>query len=305
MRSPMLYRGPMTVKSFPVSIVLTLGAAFIAPGASAATVANARQCQSLDEKAIALGAQDAYQLNALLISGARAGCGDLAKRLLALGAGVDGRDRFGGTALARAAEAGQDAMVDFLLAAKADINARAVSGSTPLFLAAESGRVSTLRLLLTHKADPNIPGRGGLRPLAAAAFNGEAEMVDALLAAGADANAIDDSGKAAVLYAASKGYGAIVRRLGEAGVDLDRRYDHGLTALMWAAGYADEAGIDDVRQTLGLLIEKGVALNAHDDRGKSALAIARDLRHREVVDFLLAHGAIDEAGAGPAQSPAK
>ena len=295
----------MIVKRISAATVLALGAAFLAPGAGAATLANARPCQTLDEKATALGAQDVYQLNALLISAARAGCGDLAKRLLALGAGVDGRDRFGATALARAAEAGQDGMAEFLIAAKADLNARAVSGSTPLFLAAEAGRAATVRLLLARKADPNLPGRGGLRPLAAAAFNGEAEMADALLAAGADPNAIDDSGKAAVLYAASKGYGAIVRRLAEAGVDLDRRYDHGLTALMWAAGYADEAGVDDVRQTLGFLVDKGVALNAKDDRGKSALAIARDLRHREVVDFLQAHGAVDEAGASVPQSPAK
>jgi uncharacterized protein len=272
---------------------------------AAATVANERPCATLTQKATAVGAQDVYQANALLISAARAGCVDLAKHLLTVGANLDGRDRFGATALSRAAEAGQDAMIGQLLGAGADVNARSVSGSTPLFMAAESGRVSTVRLLLAQKADPNLPGRGGLRPLAAAAFNGEGKMVDALLASGAEPNAIDDTGKAAIVYAASKGYGAIVRRLAEAGVDLNRKYDHSLNVLMWTAGYADEAGVDDILDVLGFLGEKGVALNEKDDRGKSALAIARELHHKEVVDFLVARGAVDDAASASTQSPAK
>jgi ankyrin repeat protein len=274
-------------------------------GARAAPPANEKPCVALSQKAPSIGADDAYQANALLISAARAGCLDLAKLAIALHANVEGRDRFGATALARAAEAGQDAIAEFLFVQGADVNARAVSGSTPLFLAAENGRGSTVRLLLSHKADANIPGRGGLRPLAAAAFNGDAAMADALLAAGADANALDETGKAAILYAAANGHSAAVRRLAQAGVDLNRKYDHGLTTLMWAAGYVDEAGVDDVREVLGFLLDKGVALNDRDDRGKSALAIARDLRHQEVVDMLLARGAVDDVGSSAPQSPAK
>jgi uncharacterized protein len=302
----MLKEPRASIKFACVAVASLAGCPLYGQGAlAAATSANEKPCASLTEKASAVGVQDVYQANALLISAARAGCADLARHLIDLSANVDGRDRFGATALARAAEAGQDAMVEFLLGAKADINARAVSGSTPLFLAAENGRNSTVRLLLSRKADPNIPGRGGLRPLAAAAFNGEAAMADALLAAGADANALDDTGKAAILNAASKGYVAIVRRLADAGVDLNHKYDHSLTALMWAAGYADEAGVDDVRDVLGFLFDKGASLNDKDDRGKNALAIARDLKHSEVVDLLLSRGAVDAAASNASQSPAK
>lgn len=290
------------MKAYWRSLCLVL-AASASDGAAmaAASSANEKPCLALSRTATALSAQDVYQLNALLISASRSGCVELATQLLKAGAVIEARDRFGASPLSRAAEAGQDAVVKLLLEAKADINARAVSGSTPLLLAAQTGRAATVRLLLAHGADPNLPGHSGLRPLAAAAFSGEADMIDALLGAGADANAIDESGKAAIIYAASKGLGAIVRALAKAGVDLNRRYDHGLTALMWAAGYADDAGIEDIKDVVGFLLEKGVALNDMDDRGKSALAIARELHHAEIVEMLLARGAIDEA----AQSPAK
>ena len=72
------------------------------------------------------------------------------------------------------------------------------------------------------------------------------------------------------------------------GVDVNRKYEHGLTALMWAAGYADGAGVDDIEGVVALLIAHGAALDTRDDRGKTALDIARDLGHPEIADHLAA-----------------
>ena len=122
----------------------------------------------------------------------------------------------------------------------------------------------------------------------AAAFNGNTALLDLLIAKGADPNAVDATGKTAIVYAASRGFTHAVARLIEAGVTVNRTYGHGLTALMWAAGYADGAGTDDIREVIALLLTHGASPDARDDRGKSAVEIARDLGHREIADYLAA-----------------
>ena len=201
---------------------------------------------------------------------------------------VNRRTHFGWTLLHLSAFGGNVATTELLLKKGAAIDARAISGATPLFFASEADHSSVTQYLIARGADINLTGAGGLTPLMAAAFNGNVELIAVFLSKGADPNALDTSGKAAILYAASRGFAPVVARLIEAGVDVDRKYQHGLTALMWAAGYADGAGIDDIKEVLALLIAHGAALDIHDDRGKTALDIARNLGHREIADYLAA-----------------
>ena len=245
-------------------------------------------CAGLMQKAASLLAEDVFQSNLLLFSAAGSGCEDLVRGLLARGVAIDARDRLGRTALALAAKEGRAAVAELLIEKGAAIDARAISGATPLFLATEADHSSIAKYLIAHDANSNLTGAGGLTLLMAAAFNGNVELVDLFLKKGADPNALDASGKAAIVYAASRGFARAVERLIAAGVDANRKYEHGLTALMWAAGYADGAGIDDVKEVLTLLIARGAALDAHDDRGKTATEIARDLGHAEIADYLAA-----------------
>jgi uncharacterized protein len=245
-------------------------------------------CAGLAQRAGTLSPEDIFRANLLLFSGAAAGCDDLVRQFLERGAAIEARDRLGRTALALAAKDGRASVVDLLIGDGALINARAISGATPLFLATEADHSSIAKDLIARGADINLTGAGGLTPLMAAAFNGNVELIDLFLAKGADPNALDTSGKAAILYAASRGFARVVTRLIEAGVDVNRRYEHGLTALMWAAGYADGAGIDDVKEVLAFLLTRGAALDARDDRGKTATGIARDLGHSEIADYLAA-----------------
>jgi ankyrin repeat protein len=263
---------------------LFLASALLTAPAEAARLSSA--CTALTQKAAALSREDTFQANLLLFPAAAAGCEDLVRDLLALGIAVEARDRLGKTALSHAAQEGRNAVVDMLLDRGASIDSRAISGATPLFFATEADRAATSKLLLARGADVGIPGPGGLTPLMAAAFNGNAELVDLFLAKGADPNALETSGKAAIIYAASRGFTNVVARLIDAGADVNRRYEHRLTAAMWAAGYADGAGVDDIKQVLALLIARGAALDARDDRGFSAQEIARDLGHTEIADFL-------------------
>ncbi|MBV9394442.1 MAG: ankyrin repeat domain-containing protein [Methylobacteriaceae bacterium] len=257
-------------------------------GAPAQAARQSPACAGLAQKAATFPADDVFQSNLLLFAAATAGCDDLIRGLLERGVALDARDRLGRTALALAAKAGRALAAELLIEKGAAIDARAISGATPLFFASEADHSSIAKYLIAHGADVNLAGSGGLTPLMAAAFNGNLELLDLLLAKGADPNALDASGKAAIVYAASRGFARVVARLIEAGVDVNRKYDHGLTALMWAAGYADGAGIDDIKQVLALLIARGAALEGRDDRGKSAIEIARDLGHSDIADFLSA-----------------
>jgi ankyrin repeat protein len=99
------------------------------------------------------------------------------------------------------------------------------------------------------------------------------------------------SGKAPIVYAAGQGFAPIVRRLLDAGVDVNARYGNELTVLMWAAGYSEGAGALDAETVVTLLLERGAAIDAADDRGRTALMIAAEADHAGIVALLLARGA--------------
>jgi len=274
----------------------------VAASGLGAAAASRGPCVDIAERVAQLKAGDGYQATSALIAAARLGCVDEAQGALDAGATLDGRDRLGATALARAAEAGKEASMALLMAKGADVNARAVDGSTPLFLAALSGRAAAAHRLLEAHADVSLTGKSSLTPLAAAAYGGAEPLVADLIEHGADPNVPDATGKTAILYAATRGFASVTRRLLDAGVDVNHTYEHNLTALMWAAGYADGAGVQDAMETIELLIARGATLDLVDDRGMTALAIARSVGHAEAADLLERHGASETASA---QSPAK
>ncbi|MFA5902237.1 MAG: ankyrin repeat domain-containing protein, partial [Hyphomicrobium sp.] len=142
------------------ALLLSAGAA---PGAQAAKV---RICQGQEQayEQIKAGATT-LQVNAALFSAADKGCVELARQLLADGASLKARDRFGASALSRAATSGKAELVDLFLQNGAAIDARNIDGSTALFLAAEAGNWKAVDLLIARGADVNLLGRTGLTPL--------------------------------------------------------------------------------------------------------------------------------------------
>lgn len=260
--------------------------------AEAARAVDQKQCRALAQRYDETKAgASTLEVNNFLFSAARRGCKGLAERLLMDGASLQARDRFGAMPLGTAAEEGWVELVELFLSRGAPIDARDTQGQTALFRAVEADRHDVIRILLAHGADHRIPGRKGNSVIAAAAYRGSAAIVALLLKQGSDANIIDELGKSPICYAAGRGWTDVTRLLLDGGVDVNARYGNGLTALMWAAGYSEDAGYLDALKTIDLLVARGAYLDDKDNRGRTALMIAAELGHDEVLEALLRLGA--------------
>lgn len=229
--------------------------------------------------------------NFLMFDAAEHGCTVLVEELIAEGGSVAARDRFGNTALLLASRNGHNATVKRLIAMDADVHQRNLAGSSALLRAVTSNRRRTARILLDAGADVNARNRRGVSPLIAAAYNGNTRIVRFLIDAGADCAPVDATGKAAIVYAAAKGYREIVAMLLDKGVDVDTRYDNRLTALMWAAGHTNDVPVVEGVATVKLLLEREATLDLADARHRTALMIASERGHAEIVQALIEAGA--------------
>ena len=181
--------------------------------------------------------------------------------------------------LLASARSGDQSGVDRALADGASPNARNRAGETVLIIALKSDRSALARQMIHAGTDVNQAAVDGVTPLMAAAHAGQIEIARLLLAKGADVNAVDQLKKNAMTYAAGQGQTEIVILLLKAGVDPNAIYAHDLTALMWAAGYGKT-------ETVKALLDAGAKAAPKDDRGKTALDIAREGKYDATVKLL-------------------
>lgn len=218
-------------------------------------------------------------------------------------------DRNGDYALHIAVRHGKNAVIDALLAAGADIEGKNNSGYTPLAVAASSGgRIDTLRRLIAANADVNAELHGGSTALSMASARSSGVAVDILLAAKADPdrdkpllNAVrygrtdiikklieagaktdlqDSDGHGLLHLAAQQGAEETARLLLEKGLEIDERdRQHGYTPLQWAVYY-------NRMQMVEFLLEQGADAHIKNNRGQTALQLARD-RNNDAIAYLL------------------
>jgi len=114
----------------------------------------------------------------------------VAKYLLKNGAEVDAQDALGQTPLYFAAERGSLELARVLVENGADVNKKSQKSWSPLYAATSSNSLDVAKFLIEHKATVNYKtGDGAHSPLLIAAFNNNVEMVRLLLDSGADASA--------------------------------------------------------------------------------------------------------------------
>ena len=179
----------------------------------------------------------------------------------------------------------------FLLEARAKIEHRDEKGFTSLAVAAKFGKVAAVKLLIDCNAKINSQDQSRNIPLMHAIQENLTdklvETVQLLLKHGANVNHKNQKGLTPLMKAAQlsdKDAASIVQNLLEKGAALGARDNEGRTALM----HAFKGGSNKTRE---LLLDKGADLEAKDDLGDTALIIAAGYSDPSAVEFLLERGA--------------
>lgn len=234
-----------------------------------------------------------------LMFAARVGDLESAKLLVAAGAQVNDADAWGVSAVTLAMHSGFDDLVSFLLDKGADPNADK-AGFTALQEAVMRRDEKMVAALLDHGADPNIPVKTwtptrrssddwhfepslvGATPFWLAARFTEPNAMRMLVAHGADPKFVHHAD-----YVGEQGFGQV-------------QYKEAVTALMAATGtlrvypwvnlpraQAEALTLESVK----LLVDWGVEVNAANTDGRNALDAARTQGYKSVIAYLVEKGA--------------
>jgi beta-lactamase regulating signal transducer with metallopeptidase domain len=202
------------------------------------------------------------------------------------------RDR----ALYEAAEQGDLAEIEDLLRAGANVNAVIHGDGSPLIGAARRGRLDIVTTLLNHGADPNVPVPGDGSALIAAAGGGRLDIVRTLLDRGADPNMPVVGDGNPLIAAAGRGRIDVINLLLARGANIEQVVPGDENALIAASAYGQ-------LQAVQLLVSRRADVNARvwveranfssQGEWRTALSMARQGGHQDVVAYLLSVGARD------------
>ncbi len=118
-----------------------------------------------------------------------------------------------------------------------------------------------------------------------AALEGQTAWLKVLLEKAADVNETDNEGRTALMFAVTNMHRDSANVLLEHGADVNLKANDGCTALMLAAS----SGESDLARAL---LSKGADVTAKfRESGKTALDLAKERGHTEIVELLQAAGA--------------
>ena len=206
---------------------------------------------------------------------------EVVRLLLSKGApvNVSDKDLKGNTVLIEAAGGSSVEIVEMLLAAGAELKVTNDDGETALMKAVE----------LDHRYQPVV----------------RLPIIQLLLAKGSDVNAKDKTGRTALLHSVVQymseaggiiSHPEVVKSLLDHGADVGATDSRGNTSLIVTVG-----GWKTPIEIARLLLAKGIAVNAQNEEGETALMVAAEKGQTELVNLLLDNGAdlnlMDKQGA--------
>ena len=202
------------------------------------------------------------------------------------------RSKYDATPLYYAALCGFQDLVEHLTVNNPEqVNATGGYFVIPLVAALAAGHFQTAKFLHDNGAHPNIRGKAGTTPLLTAAYNGDFEMVRVLLEYKADVNARHTRGWTS-LHLASHGnpslgpnitpsFSNVAQLLLEHGADINAKAtSHSASTPLHIA--AQQGRVEVVY----VLLQNGANVSMKDDRGRTALQMASDRGHVDVMKLL-------------------
>lgn len=212
-------------------------------------------------------------------------------RYLREGVGVDSRDPHARAVLHLAAWRGHDELVKALIAKGAVINAVDKHGFTALDLAVRAEQKSTVALLKKHGAETATKCS-----LHGAILRGDLKSARSLLAKGADVNA-PESGRFPLTLAVESGREAMVNAVLEYKPNI-KAAEEGCQSPLVAA-ITTGWRLPMIERLVGL----GADVNGLGEWGRTPLVEAASRGDRDVLGFLLSHGADWRSTAGHGMTP--
>ena len=218
--------------------------------------------------------------------------------LIDAGADIETKDVEGHSPLHFACRSGSLDIVKLLVRAGAGVRVMDYEGHTCLTIAASCGHTETVRYLVGLKeVEVDYADDEDGTALHLAADNNHADVVQVLIDAGADIEVKDDRGRSPLLWSCSSGSLAVAKLLVRAGAGFGVTDNYGDTCLTIAA-YRGHT--ETVRYLVGL---KEVEVDHTDDDRCTALHLAADKNHADVVQVLIDAGADIEARDNTGYSP--
>ncbi|MFH1493508.1 MAG: ankyrin repeat domain-containing protein [Pseudomonadota bacterium] len=217
-----------------------------------------------------------------LMLAVKEGQSDITQLLLARGAKGNVGDKSGLTALMLAARKGDQPLVDALLASGAEINATYPENGLGAFgFALDQQHTDLAKYLLDKGAIPNF-GNVDTLPLAVVE-HGDLALIQAIEARGG--SIIRDDMKARVAFVAARNKdGEVLDYVLNNGADLNCDNDFNYTSLILAS-------LSNHPELVKRYLERGDDANSRDVDQETALSLAIEKGHRDVIELLRQHGA--------------